>query len=225
MHPPLAVDIDGTLTGPDRRLDPRVLSVLRAWAAPVVVATGKALPYPVALCEFVGVEPTVIAENGGVTVGPDAIEVIGDRTAADAVVAAYRSRGYGLGWDGRDLANRWRETEVVVHRDQPLEPLQECARAEGLEVVDSGYAYHVKSPAVSKGAALEEVADALGLDPSSFAAIGDSANDVALFERVGTAIAVGNAAPDLRAVADAVTDASYADGFLEATTRLEEAPE
>jgi len=64
--PPLAVDIDGTLTREDRSVDSRVLDVLREWDAPVVVATGKALPYPVALCQFVGVEECVVAENGGV---------------------------------------------------------------------------------------------------------------------------------------------------------------
>ena len=84
--PPLAVDIDGTLTDDRRRLDPRVLPVLREWAAPVVVATGKSMPYPVALCEFLGIETLVIAENGGVVLTGRAggLETKGDRAAAEA---------------------------------------------------------------------------------------------------------------------------------------------
>ena len=56
LHPPLAVDVDGTLTRPDTSVDPRVVDALRPYveAAPVVVATGKAFPYSVAPCEFVG---------------------------------------------------------------------------------------------------------------------------------------------------------------------------
>ena len=66
MVPPLAVDIDGTLTRPDTSIDPRVINPLRDWDDPVVVATGKAFPYPVALCAFLGVPANVVAENGGV---------------------------------------------------------------------------------------------------------------------------------------------------------------
>lgn len=198
-----------------------MLDRLYTWEAPVVVATGKALPYPVALTEFIGVSPVVIAENGGILVVDDELSVIGDRGAAEAVAEEYRQRGYLLGWGQVDLANRWRETEIVVHHDQPVRPLRECARAEGLEVVDSGYAYHVKSPAVSKGAALAIVAEQLGLELSSFVAVGDSVNDVTLFKRVGSGVAVGNASEEAKAAADWVTVGRYAEGFLEALDGVE----
>ncbi|MFB6132796.1 MAG: HAD hydrolase family protein, partial [Halanaeroarchaeum sp.] len=90
MVPPLAVDIDGTLSRPDRSIDPRVIDTLSAWEAPVVIATGKALPFPVALAQFVGIEERVIAENGGIALAGDALFVNGDREAADAVAEAYR---------------------------------------------------------------------------------------------------------------------------------------
>jgi len=73
--PPLAVDVDGTMTrgeGSGLGLDPRAFDALRAWPAPVVVATGKSFPYPIALCDFVGIDHRVVAENGGVVcVGDD----------------------------------------------------------------------------------------------------------------------------------------------------------
>jgi hypothetical protein len=222
--PPLAVDIDGTLTDDERRLDHRILPLLREWAesAPVVVATGKALPYPVALCEFVGVPTTVIAENGGAAyvTRTDELRYTGDREAADAVAEEYRAAGHSLGWGGVDLANRWRETELAVSRDQPLEPLREAAARHGLEVVDTGFAYHVKSPDVDKGKGLAAVAESLGIEVGSFAAVGDSANDVAMFERVDVSYAVANADSSARAVADHVTEGSYGDGFIEAVERI-----
>jgi phosphoglycolate phosphatase (TIGR01487 family) len=216
--PPLVVDIDGTLTDADRELDPRVFPVLREWPAPVVVATGKALPYPVALCDYLAIDVVVIAENGGVAVsGPtDTIRVVGDRAAANAVAEEYRARGHDLGWGEIDLANRWRETEIIARRDAPLAPLEAIAAAHGLEVVDTGFAYHVKSPDVSKGTAFDRLAAELDLAPESVAAVGDSVNDAPVFERVGLAAAVANADDDARAAADHVTESAYSGGFLEA---------
>jgi len=222
VTPPLAVDIDGTLSGPDRAIDPRVFTVLREWGAPVVLATGKALPYPVALCEFLGVDRTVIAENGGVAFvhATDDLLFLGDRTGAQAVADEYVAAGHELGWGGHDLVNRWRETEVAVNRDTPLEPLRRLAADHGLEVVDTGFAYHVKSPDVSKGNALESVAERLGYEPAEFVAVGDSINDVSTFEAAGRSFAVANADEAAREAADVVVDGEYADGFLDAVERL-----
>jgi len=215
--PPLVVDVDGTLTDADRRLDPRVFPVLRSWPAPVVVATGKAVPFPVALCDFVGLEVLVIAENGGVVVsGPtDTFRVVGDREAADAVATEYRARGHALGWGEMDLANRWRETELIVRREAPLGPLEEIARDHGLEVVDTGFAYHVKATDVTKATGLEFLAAQLDRRPGAFAAVGDSVNDAPVFELVGEAVAVANADEAANRAADRVTGSQYAEGFLE----------
>lgn len=219
--PPLAVDIDGTLTDDQRALDPRVIPVLRSWPAPVVVATGKSMPYPVALCEFLAIEQLVVAENGGVVLaGRDTVRIEGDREAANAVAEAYIAEGYELGWGNADLVNRWRETEVAVAREQPREPLDRLAAEHGLVVVDTGYAYHVKSPAIDKGTGLTAVGAELGLTPADFLAIGDSENDAPTFELAGRSVAVANGDDRALAAADHVTDAGYADGFLEAVERF-----
>jgi phosphoglycolate phosphatase (TIGR01487 family) len=220
--PPLAVDIDGTLTDDQRALDPRAIPVLRQWPAPVVVATGKSLPYPVALCEFLAIEENVIAENGGVVlVGrTGSISFQADREAPQAVADEYRAQGYDLGWGAADLVNRWRETEIAVSRDAPLAPLEALAEKHDLAVVDTGFAYHVKSTAVDKGTGLERVAAKLDRSPTEFVAVGDSENDAPTFERAGRAVAVANADGTAKAAADHVTDAAYADGFLEAIAWL-----
>ncbi|WP_255148813.1 HAD hydrolase family protein [Halorarius halobius] len=240
MVRPLAVDVDGTLTRPkpDRGVDPRVFEALRAYSeeAPVVVATGKAFPYPVALCEFVGLPIRVVAENGGVVCieqgdgdDPygggrfgDGVVYNGDREAADAVARAYEAEGHALGWGAVDLVNRWRETEIAVARDQPLAPLERVAAAHGQEVVDTGYAYHVKSPDVDKDIGLETAADRLGYGPGDFLAVGDSENDAEMFGVAGESWAVANADDAALSAADFVTDAAYADGFLEALERATE---
>jgi len=223
-RPPLAVDIDGTLTDRHRTVDPRIFDALREWPAPIVLATGKAVPYPVALCEFAGLPTLVVAENGGVvcldTDTHDELVVAGDRTAAERVAAAYRDAGHDLGWGSLDLVNRWRETEVAASRNAPLAPLREIASDHGLRVVDTGFAYHVVSPDVDKGRGLSIVADRLGRDPAEFIAIGDSENDVATFGVAGRSFAVANADEAATRAADQVTDAAYADGFLEVLSAI-----
>lgn len=216
--PPLAVDIDGTLTDDQQAVDPRIFPVLREWPERVVIATGKALPFSVSLCKFVGIERTVVSENGGVVFveATDSVDIVGDKEAVLAVADAYRELGHDIGFGQVDLANRWRETEIVVRRDQPLEPLERLAAERGLVVLDTGFAYHVTDPSVDKGTGLETVCVELGRRPEEFLAVGDSENDAELFDRAGEAVAVANADETARNRADRVTDASYADGFLEA---------
>ncbi|WP_411717146.1 HAD-IIB family hydrolase [Natronomonas sp.] len=222
MVPPLAVDIDGTLTRPDDSIDPRVFDALRGWDAPVVIATGKSFPYPVGLCEFIGIPINVVAENGGATYVESAETVVydGDPESAEAVGAEYVAAGHELGWGSVDLTNRWRETELAVSREQPLDPLVDIATDHGMVVVDTGYAYHVKAPDVDKGRGLKTAAAAFDAGPGAFSAVGDSENDAELFELVDRSIAVANADETAMATADEVTEAAFADGFLEALDLL-----
>jgi hydroxymethylpyrimidine pyrophosphatase-like HAD family hydrolase len=241
--PPLAVDIDGTLTDDRRALDERMLPALREWAAeaPVIVATGKALPYPIALCEFLATPTRVIAENGGAVYiepgpapradgssgdaenghgGKGELRFTGDRQAAADVAREYEAEGYDVGWGPTDFVNRWRETEFAVAHDSPLGPLERIAADHGMDVVDTGFAYHVKSPEVDKGRGLRAAAEALDLSPAEFAAVGDSENDAELLALAGRSFAVANADDAARTAADTVCESAYADGFLEAVAAV-----
>jgi phosphoglycolate phosphatase (TIGR01487 family) len=222
MTPPLVLDIDGTITRGDgsSAIDPRVFEELREWPSPVVIATGKAFPYPVALCQFIGIPPLVIAENGGIVLAGDEIRVTGEASAAREVAREYREVGYDLGWGESDLVNRWRETEVAVNRASPLAPLETIADDHGLEVVDTGYAYHVKDPVITKGEGLRAVCDVLDRAPEEFVAVGDSENDVSTFEVAGRSFAVANADRAARAAADVVLEESYVEGALSVLSAL-----
>ncbi|MFW5934773.1 MAG: HAD-IIB family hydrolase [Halolamina sp.] len=222
MTPPLALDIDGTLTTPEQTIAPRAFSVLAEWDAPVVLATGKAFPYPVTLCQFAGIPERVIAENGGVALVDGHLDYAGDPERVDAAIAAFEDRGGELGWDGIDTVNRWRETEVAVSLTAEEELLREVAAEFDLEVVDSGYAYHLKSPDANKGAALRRVADVLGYDPEAFVAVGDSENDASTFEIVGESYAVANADETAKRTADYVLDGGYVAGTLDALRGVRE---
>lgn len=216
MPSPIAIDIDGTMTRPTGGVDPRLFDRLRDWEAPVLLATGKSFPYPVALCQFIGIPPIVVAENGGVVLVADELVVGGDDAAASRVASKLRADGLPGGWEEPDLHNRWRETELSVDRAVPYDHLEALADQEDLTVVDTGYAYHVKSPTVNKATGIELACELLSVDPTSFVAVGDSANDAELFDTVGMAYAVANAADVAKERADVVTDGDFGSGALEA---------
>jgi hypothetical protein len=221
MVPPLVLDIDGTLTRASGGIDPRVFEALPAWDAPVVLATGKAFPYPVALCHFAAIPERVIAEHGGVVYADDEVQVTVDSERPRQAAAAFVDRGGDLGWGAADTVNRWRETEVAVSLDADETLLRAVADEFGVDVVDTGYAYHLVTPGVEKGDGVRSVAAALGYDPTEFVAVGDSENDVSTFEVVGESFAVANADDRARAAADHVTESAHMDGTLEALASLQ----
>lgn len=71
----------------------------------------------------------------------------------------------------------------------------------------------------TKGSAIEAVLEHLGLDRSAAIGVGDSWNDVEMFQVCGTGIAMGNAAPELQALADETTTSVREDGVWNAFVR------
>jgi Cof subfamily protein (haloacid dehalogenase superfamily) len=72
----------------------------------------------------------------------------------------------------------------------------------------------------TKGSAIELLLAHLGLDTADAVAIGDSWNDVEMFQVCGTSVAMGNAHPELKDLSDFVTTAVLDDGVSNALRRL-----
>ena len=71
-------------------------------------------------------------------------------------------------------------------------------------------------PSATKGRAFSEVSRLLAIPESEIAVLGDGRNDLAMFERSGLSIAMGNGSDDVRRAADFVTDSNSQDGFAKA---------
>ena len=82
------------------------------------------------------------------------------------------------------------------------------------------YYLDITHPLANKGIALSELAKLLAIPLAEIAVIGDGGNDVAMFERSGLSIAMGNASPEVRQAADFVTDSNHEDGFANAIERF-----
>lgn len=71
--------------------------------------------------------------------------------------------------------------------------------------------FHV--PTVSKGVALKRLADYYGVNRREVIAFGDGENDITMLEYAGCGVAMGNAMPALKAVADRITASNNEDGI------------
>ena len=114
---------------------------------------------------------------------------------------------------------------VGVSKDFDL--LERCERDVRAALADSAfvarsqrYYLDITHPLANKGVALTEIAKLLGIPLTEIAAIGDGSNDVAMFERSGLSIAMGNASPQVQRKADFVTDSNRHDGFAKAIERF-----
>jgi Cof subfamily protein (haloacid dehalogenase superfamily) len=82
------------------------------------------------------------------------------------------------------------------------------------------YYLDVTPAGTDKGVAVAGLALRLGVPAAAIATIGDMENDVAMFRQSGLSIAMGNASPEVKRLADAVTLSNEEDGFASAVERL-----
>lgn len=78
----------------------------------------------------------------------------------------------------------------------------------------------VNTKTANKGAGLLALGRLLGAQRSQIMAVGDGLNDVEMLRQVGWGVAMGNALPQVKAVADAVTESCQNDGVADAIDRV-----
>ena len=83
-----------------------------------------------------------------------------------------------------------------------------------LTVVQTAPFYlEVLPAAINKGQGVLDTCGALGIDPASAVAFGDAENDIPMLQAAGVGVAMGNAAPKVKAAADEVTASNNEDGI------------
>ncbi len=80
--------------------------------------------------------------------------------------------------------------------------------------------FEFMAPGVDKGRALAGALPKLGIDASEVVAFGDGQNDVGMLRWAGVGVAMGNAVPEAKAVADMVTITNNEDGVAVALDEL-----
>lgn len=82
------------------------------------------------------------------------------------------------------------------------------------------YYLDVTNPEANKGAVVEFLAARYELSTDEIATIGDMPNDILMFKKSGTSIAMGNAASDVQKAASFVTTSNQDEGFAHAVDRF-----
>ncbi|HDI12592.1 MAG TPA: phosphoglycolate phosphatase [Hadesarchaea archaeon] len=216
----IAIDIDGTVTFEDRKLDLAAVEAIRKAersGIQVSLATGNVLTFAEAAAIMIGASGPLIAEDGGVVFDRRTGEtcVLGDRTEADRGLAALE-RAFGPLKQTRSSAARL--TGITLEREVPIDQIREVLLRNGLSLVavDSGFAIHIRDPSVNKGNALRKLSTVVGVPMSEIAAIGDGPNDVEMLREAGISFAVANSPDEVKRVCTHVTKSSYGKGTAEA---------
>jgi phosphoglycolate phosphatase (TIGR01487 family) len=216
-------DIDGTLTGPDRSLNPPAAALLREierLGSPVILATGNVLPVALAIRRCMGLHGPIVAENGGLVYeqvdGSERLTKLADRAVAWKAYRAARNSGLPV---RRLFTDRWRETEVALEPSIPAPVVARAVRDHPVLVEGTGFAVHLMQLGAGKKPALDGVLDRLGLSWKECLVAGDGDNDVAMLKAAGWGISFAWGSPRARRAADHVSlggpDAAFVEGIME----------
>ena len=211
----VALDIDGTITDEKRLLYPKAAEAVSRLNSrvQVILTSGNVHCFTRAAAVLLGTGRTFIAENGGVISWRDGeMELLADPTISQEAYQRLKEV-YPIS----KFDSRYRITDLVVEGNFNLAEAASLLRAWGIEadLVDSGFAVHIKDRKVDKGRALERVMDRLGLRKDEVAAIGDSISDLPMFRVAGFRAAVANGVPELKEESDYVSEEEFGPGFCE----------
>lgn len=114
---------------------------------------------------------------------------------------------------------RWEASKFLCATNPNFSDVTNCLAALEKDLdfkIHNDHVFEAIPKDVNKGTAIAAVCERLKLDAADTFAVGDSVNDLDMFKVAGTAIAMGNAEPDAKAVADFVTTPAEDDGIYHA---------
>jgi len=82
------------------------------------------------------------------------------------------------------------------------------------------YFLEILDKRVNKGTGVKSLADALGIKPEEIMTLGDQENDIAMLEYAGLGVAMENAIPSVKEVANFVTKSNLEDGVAYAIEKF-----
>lgn len=219
----VVIDIDGTITDNDRKISiPAVVALrdLENKGIPVMIATGGVLCFAMTISEMIGLTGPIIAENGGLVHQKFKTNintlVLGNKEECEKAFSHLSSH---LEVEKTDI-EAFRLTEVAIYPTVDYSSVKDLVRGYDVRVFNTGFAYHITSSGVNKGCGLETACSMMGIDVSNVAAIGDSENDIEMFEKAALGIAVANAAQKLKERADHVVESDHGNGVVQALNWL-----
>ena len=212
----LATDYDETLAS-GGEVAPSILNALkrvRASGRKLLLITGRELEDLLQVFPDVGLFDCVVAENGALLYMPAT-----RRTTSLAppplgqIVQAFRQRGIQPLSVGHSIVATLHSNEDAVR-----DAIAETGLA--MEIIFNRDALMVLPAGTDKGSGLEAALRELQLRREAVIGIGDAENDEPFLKLCGISVAVANAMPSIKEVADIVTSAERGNGVIEVIDSL-----
>ncbi|MCH8297084.1 MAG: HAD family phosphatase [Chloroflexi bacterium] len=230
-----ALDLDGTIIGPDEKISPAVQEAIARLAGhmPVFIATGREPADVLRYSKELGLTTPQVCDGGANILDP--LRGVSVWTAplgpanAEAVVTKLREMGSAFiathasgtastyddvpNWDlirvsALDLDEGTADALAESFRgNKDMHVIKAVLPYNGLWAVDFTLA------GVDKATGVSRVGKTLGVDPANMVAAGDSYNDLPMLEACGLGIAMGNAPEEVKAVAGFVAPTVEEDGL------------
>ena len=218
-----ALDLDGTIIGPDERITTAVKDAIARLSAriPVFIATGREPHDVFNYARQLGLTGPQLSDGGaaildpvecrhiwsanlGPELAPEVLELIGEldaRFVATHVQGTFRRVSDIPDWDivrisALDLSREAAEALTGRVQEHPrMTVILASLPYNGLWAVD----FTLKG--VDKGSGVARMGEMLGLVPADMVCVGDSYNDLPMFAACGLAIAMGGSPEDIKSEA------------------------
>ena len=207
----LASDYDGTLAN-QGLVSPAIVEKLRALQATgrrIVLVTGREMKDLVLVFPEYKVFDYIVAENGAVIHHPATGEekLLGQSPGAEFVLELQRKGVHPLSV-GKVIIATW-----VPHEQAVLDVIK--ASGSEYQVIFNKGAVMILPPGINKATGLLALLRQLQLSPHNCVGVGDAENDSSLLQVAEAAVAVSNALPALKGMADWVTPSGHGKGIAE----------
>ncbi|MBI2010460.1 MAG: glycosyltransferase [Candidatus Chisholmbacteria bacterium] len=205
----IITDFDHTVTDSPGQLNVDILRSLRRVSKNLILVTGRPIVYVKKLTRRFGGWVCIVAENGAVIYFPKSGQTI---TFNSRFMRSARLKAKNAPFPvkrGRVILS------VQGHKARSLRSLVGPGTLRHLQEHTNMSERMLLPRSVNKARSLRIALDILHLNPEEIIIIGDGENDLDLFHLPGTKIAVANAHPALKKLADHVTTSAATEGIKE----------
>ena len=212
----LATDYDGTLASDGKVLPGTLTALVRVRLAErkLILVTGRELSSLLATMPQVGMFSRVVADNGAELYRPSTgTEERLSQPPSPEFVKKLRAEGVRPLSVGRSVVATLR-----VHAKPVVRVIQEMGL--DLKISMNRESMMILPAGVNKATGLEAALDDLDLSFAQVVGIGDAENDLTFLGRCGFSVAVANALPMVKSIADMVTREEEGAGVAECIDRL-----
>jgi hydroxymethylpyrimidine pyrophosphatase-like HAD family hydrolase len=208
-------DYDGTLTAQAGVNEDviRALELLKITGRKLILVTGRRMVELISIFPQYHLFDRIVAENGALIFKPETMK---ERLLGELPPPCLLERLNAANIPivtGKVIVATWEPHEIAV---------LEAIRDAGLEyqVIFNKGAVMVLPPGINKATGLSKVLEELSISPHNSVAIGDAENDIAMLQFVECAVAVNNALPTVKGIADWITEQEAGSGVKELINKL-----